>query len=90
VRAALGARREAPDHWAVPSEATIRRSLSGLDADALAAVIGAWLALAEPGSVLHIGVMGDSEQDARQHFVEARTNWQAIFQPNQEEAVSVG
>jgi hypothetical protein len=53
-------------------------------------VIGAWLALAEPGSVLHIGVMGDSEQDARQHFVEARTNWQAIFQPNQEEAVSVG
>jgi hypothetical protein len=40
--------------------------------------------------VLHIGVMGDSEQDARQHFVEARTKWQAIFQPNQEEAVSVG
>jgi hypothetical protein len=51
---------------------------------------GKWLALAEPGSVLHIGVMGDSEQDARQHFVEARTKWQAIFQPNQEEAVGVG
>ena len=52
---------------------------------------GKWLALAEPGSVLHFGVMGDSEQDARQHFVETRTKWQAIFQqPNQEEAVSVG
>jgi predicted transposase YbfD/YdcC len=44
VRAALGARREAPDHWVVPSEATIRRSLSRLDAEVLARVIGAWLA----------------------------------------------
>jgi hypothetical protein len=26
VRAALGARREAPDHWVVPAEATIRRT----------------------------------------------------------------
>jgi hypothetical protein len=44
VRAALGARREAPDHRVVPSEATIRRSLSRLDAEVLARVIGAWLA----------------------------------------------
>ncbi len=44
VRAALGARREAPAHWVVPSEATIRRSLSRLDAEVLARVIGAWLA----------------------------------------------
>jgi hypothetical protein len=51
---------------------------------------GKWMALAEPGSVLHFGVMGDSEQDARQLFLEARTKWQAIFQPNQEEATSVG
>jgi predicted transposase YbfD/YdcC len=44
VRAALGARRAAPEHFAVPAEATIRRTLSRLDADALAAAVGAWLA----------------------------------------------
>jgi predicted transposase YbfD/YdcC len=43
VRAALGARRGAPDHWAVPAEATIRRTLARLDADALATAVGAWL-----------------------------------------------
>jgi hypothetical protein len=44
VRAALGARRDGPDHWAVPVETTIRRTLSRLDADAVATAIGAWLA----------------------------------------------
>jgi predicted transposase YbfD/YdcC len=44
VRAALGARQHAPGHFAVPAEATIRRTLGRLDADALAGVIGAWLA----------------------------------------------
>jgi hypothetical protein len=44
VRAALGARRAAPDHWAVPAEATIRRTLARLDAEVLAAAVGAWLA----------------------------------------------
>jgi predicted transposase YbfD/YdcC len=44
VRAALGARHDAPDHFAVPAEATIRRTLARLDADALAGAIGAWLA----------------------------------------------
>jgi hypothetical protein len=44
VRAALGARRDRPDHCNVPSETTIRRTLGRLDADALAAAIGAWLA----------------------------------------------
>jgi predicted transposase YbfD/YdcC len=44
VRAALGARRDAPDQFAVPAEATIRRTLARLDADALAGAIGAWLA----------------------------------------------
>jgi predicted transposase YbfD/YdcC len=44
VRAALGARRDAPDHFAVPAEATIRRTLSRLDPDVLATAIGAWLA----------------------------------------------
>jgi predicted transposase YbfD/YdcC len=44
VRAALGARRDAPGHFAVPAEATIRRTLSRLDVDALAAAVGGWLA----------------------------------------------
>jgi predicted transposase YbfD/YdcC len=44
VRAALGARRDRPDHYSVPAEATIRRTLSRLDADAVATAIGAWLA----------------------------------------------
>jgi predicted transposase YbfD/YdcC len=43
VRAALGARRDAPDRWVVPAEATIRRALARVDPTALAAVIGAWL-----------------------------------------------
>jgi DDE_Tnp_1-associated len=44
VRAALGARRNAPGHFTVPAEATIRRTLSRLDADVLASTVGAWLA----------------------------------------------
>ncbi len=41
VRAALGARRDAPDRWAVPAEATIRRTLARVDPTALATAIGA-------------------------------------------------
>jgi predicted transposase YbfD/YdcC len=44
VRAALGARRDAPDRWVVPAETTIRRALARVDPTALAAVVGAWLA----------------------------------------------
>ena len=44
VRTALGARRDAPAHWVVPCEATIRRTLARLDPEELAGVIGAWLA----------------------------------------------
>jgi predicted transposase YbfD/YdcC len=44
VRAALGARRDAPDRWVVPAEATIRRTLARVDPGLLAAVTGAWLA----------------------------------------------
>jgi predicted transposase YbfD/YdcC len=44
VRAAFGARRDAPDRWVVPAEATIRRTLARVDPTALAAVVGAWLA----------------------------------------------
>ena len=42
VRAALGARRDAPDHCEVPAEATIRRTLARLDADV-------WPARSAPG-----------------------------------------
>jgi predicted transposase YbfD/YdcC len=41
--AALGARRDGPNHWAVPAETTIRRTLGRLDPDALTTAIGAWL-----------------------------------------------
>ncbi|HEY5990670.1 MAG TPA: transposase family protein, partial [Streptosporangiaceae bacterium] len=44
VRAALGARRDGPDRWVVPAEATIRRTLERLDPTALAAALGTWLA----------------------------------------------
>jgi DDE_Tnp_1-associated len=48
IRVALGARRDAPGHCTVPAEATIRRTLTCLDADVLAAAIGAWLAGRDP------------------------------------------
>ena len=45
VRAALGARRDPlTGRWAVPTETTIRRTLGRLGAQALAGVIGCWLA----------------------------------------------
>ena len=44
VRAAFGARRDAPDRWVVPAEVTIRRTLARVDPGLLAAVTGAWLA----------------------------------------------
>ena len=45
VRVVLGARQQAPGGcFAVPAEATIRRTLARLDADTLASVIGAWFA----------------------------------------------
>ena len=50
IRAALGARRDAPGHFTVPAEATIRRTLARLDADALAGAVGCWLADRDPPS----------------------------------------
>ena len=44
VLAAFGVRRDRRDGtWMVPSETTIRRTLGGIDADALDAQVGAWL-----------------------------------------------
>jgi len=44
VLAAFGVRRDRRDGtWVVPSETTIRRTLGGIDADALDAQVGAWL-----------------------------------------------
>jgi DDE_Tnp_1-associated len=48
VRAALSARQQANGCFAVSAEATIRRTLARLDADALAGAIGAWLADRKP------------------------------------------
>jgi predicted transposase YbfD/YdcC len=45
VRAALGARGDPlTGRWVVPAESTIRRSLARVDPEALARVLGAWLA----------------------------------------------
>ena len=45
IRAALGTRRDPfAGRWVVPTETTIRRTLARLDAEELAAAIGAWLA----------------------------------------------
>ena len=71
VRAALGARRDAPTRWAVPCEATIRRTLGRLDPDQLATVIGAWLAdrdRAGPHQRLRaVAVDGKTLRGAKQH-----------------------
>jgi predicted transposase YbfD/YdcC len=70
VRAALGARHHAPGYFAVPAEATIRRTLTRLDADALAGAIGAWLADRErPGPAVSrrpaVAVDGKTVRGAR-------------------------
>jgi len=63
VRVALAARRDAPAHWVVPSEATIRRTLARLDAETLAEVIGrGWPTATAPTSG---GVDGRSRWTAR-------------------------
>jgi predicted transposase YbfD/YdcC len=71
VRAALGARRDAPDRWVVPAEATIRRTLARVDPTALAAVIGAWLAdRNRPGQQQRrraVAVDGKTLRGARRH-----------------------
>jgi hypothetical protein len=76
VRAALGARHHAPGYFAVPAEATIRRTLTRLDADALAGAIGAWLADRErPGPAVSwrpaVAVDGKTVRGARAASVTA-------------------
>jgi hypothetical protein len=90
VRAALGARRDAPNHWAVPAETTIRRTLARLDPQALAGAIGGWLAdrdhprrrrraLAVDGKTLR----GARTPDGRQvHLLAAMTTPPARCWPN--------
>jgi hypothetical protein len=78
VRAALGARRDAPDRWVVPAETTIRRALARVDPTALAAVVGTWLAdrpgqqqrrraVAVDGKTLH----GAKRDDRQVHLLAA-------------------
>src|SRR6266511_2751623 len=48
VLACLGVRRDLTGAWRPPGEATVRRVLARIDADALDRAIGAWLAAQQP------------------------------------------
>jgi len=67
IRAALGTRRDPfAGRWVVPTETTIRRTLARLDAEALAAAIGAWLADRDrPGRRRAVAVDGKTLRGAR-------------------------
>jgi predicted transposase YbfD/YdcC len=67
IRAALGTRRDPfAGRWVVPTETTIRRTLARLDAEALAAAIGAWLADRDrPGRRRAVAVDGKTLRDAQ-------------------------
>ena len=39
---------------------------------------GKWLAVSEPGSSRNIGVIGDTEDDARERFTSALAKWQEL------------
>jgi len=41
---------------------------------------GRWLAVSQPGSQLRIGVIGETEEDARQRFVDEREAWRALHE----------
>jgi predicted transposase YbfD/YdcC len=67
IRAALGTRRDPfAGRWVVPTETTIRRTLARLDAEALAAAIGAWLADRDrPGRRRAVAVDGKTLRGAQ-------------------------
>jgi predicted transposase YbfD/YdcC len=67
IRAALGTRHDPfAGWWVVPTETTIRRTLARLDAEALAAAIGAWLAERDhPGRRRAVAVDGKTLRGAR-------------------------
>jgi predicted transposase YbfD/YdcC len=69
IRAALGARDPLTGRWVVPTETTIRRTLARLDAEALAAAIGAWLSDRDrPGQRRRaVAVDGKTLRGARRH-----------------------
>jgi hypothetical protein len=41
---------------------------------------GRWLAISQPGSRLRIGVIGDTEEDARQRFAAEREAWRVLHE----------
>jgi hypothetical protein len=67
IRAALGTRRDPfAGRWVVPTETTIRRTLARLDAEVLAAAIGAWLADRDrPGRRRAVAVDGKTLRGAQ-------------------------
>ena len=42
-----------------------------------------WLAYSEPGSLICIGTMGDTEEEARRRFREALQAWQRLHDSDQ-------
>ena len=44
------------------------------------------LAVAEPGSPIRVGVLGDSEEDARRRFAEELEAWAELAERPQEQA----
>jgi hypothetical protein len=41
---------------------------------------GRWLAISQPGSRLRIGVLGETEEDARQRFAAEREAWRVLHE----------
>ena len=41
---------------------------------------GGWLALSPPDAILRIGVVGDTEQEAREKFIAALMSWEEILE----------
>jgi hypothetical protein len=41
---------------------------------------GGWLAVTEDGSPVQIGVVGDTEDEARERFREALARWRAAYE----------
>jgi hypothetical protein len=42
-----------------------------------------WLAVSEPGSLICIGTVGDTEEEARRRFQEALQAWQRLHDSDQ-------
>jgi len=88
VRAALGTCRDPlTGRWAVPTETTIRRTLARLDAEALAAAIGGWLADRERPSQRRRAVAVDGKTLRAEPVLERSEGDDGSWQPGSHELV---